>query len=177
MILVLRALSACLALAAGVAAASGSEGASAFVPLSFKSLADYEIDPSVLDPAVASGGVPPTVDPQIPKRIWDWQSKKVEVVGYMLPVRFDGDKVTEFMLFASPSACCFGITPRINDWINVKAPHGTAAKMDIPLAVRGTFSVGTRMEDGYVVGIYHLEFESAIEAPSLVAPPTIKPTP
>jgi hypothetical protein len=70
----------------------------------------------------------------------------VAVVGFMLPMDMDdkGDKTTGFIICRTQSACCYGIMPRLNEWIYVKMAKGKATDvyMDIPVTAFGTLSAG-----------------------------------
>jgi hypothetical protein len=70
----------------------------------------------------------------------------VAVVGFMLPMDMDdkGEKTTGFIMCRTQSACCYGIMPKLNEWIYVTMPKGKAADiyMDIPVTAFGTLSAG-----------------------------------
>ncbi len=97
---------------------------------------------------------------QVPERIKKLDGKQVIVTGYMLPVKMEGNRVTEFLLVSSPMLCCYGMVPRINDWIIVKVPSpGTSILMDSPIQFYGRLHVHEMVQDGMMSGIYLLDGE------------------
>jgi hypothetical protein len=94
---------------------------------------------------------------QIPERVRAFDTKKVAVTGFMLPVKMDGGLVKEFLLVKDPMLCCYGVMPRINEWIVVKMNgKGVPPLMDVPITFEGTLKVGAMYENGYLTGIYLL---------------------
>jgi hypothetical protein len=68
--------------------------------------------------------------------------------------------VTEFLLLKNQMGCCFGISPGINEWIDVRTSgKGVNPLMDDLLTVYGTLHVGEVRENGYLTGIYRLDCE------------------
>lgn len=97
-------------------------------------------------------------DKQIPAEVKALDLKKVTITGYMMPLKEQGDKTTEFLIMRTQSSCCFGIAPNINELVTVKAaPGGVPTIMDDLVQIQGTLRVGTVREDGYIVGIYQME--------------------
>ena len=66
--------------------------------------------------------------PVIPEEVRAWDGKVVVVTGFMNPVRFDREGVSEFLLVKDILGCCFGATPRMNHWIRVRMKEGERAK-------------------------------------------------
>lgn len=98
-----------------------------------------------------------TGNEQIPERIRAYDTKKVAVTGFMLPVKMDGGLVKEFLLVKDPMMCCYGVMPRINEWVVVKMTgKGVPPLMDVPITFEGTLKVGAMYENGYLTGIYLL---------------------
>jgi hypothetical protein len=94
---------------------------------------------------------------QIPAKIRGLDAKKIAVTGFMLPVKMDGGLVTEFLLVKDPMLCCYGVMPRINEWVVVKMNgKGVASLMDTPVTFEGTLKVGAVYENGYLTGIFQL---------------------
>lgn len=101
---------------------------------------------------------------QIPEKIRNYDAKKIAVTGFMLPVKMDGGLVTEFLLMKSPMMCCFGVMPRINEWVVVKMNgKGVPSLMDTPIVFEGTLKVGAVYENGYLTGIYQLAGDKMVE--------------
>ncbi len=70
----------------------------------------------------------------------------VAVVGFMIPLDTNeaGDKTTSFILARSQATCCYGITPKMNEWMFVQMKKGKQAEtmMDMPVTAFGTLAVG-----------------------------------
>ena len=82
--------------------------------------------------------------PAIPSRVRAYNGRLVQIAGFMLPFDYNPAGVHTFALLKDRSACCYGATPRMNDWILVEmADGGTVPVMkDTPLEVRGRLQVG-----------------------------------
>ena len=82
----------------------------------------------------------------------------------MLPVKMDGGLVKEFLLVKDPMMCCYGIMPKINEWVVVKmVGKGVKPLMDIPITFDGKLRVGEMYENGYLTGVYLLEGDKMAE--------------
>lgn len=92
----------------------------------------------------------------VPKPVKNLNGKKIELAGYMLPVDFDEGKVNSFLLMNSRMACCFGVMPRINEFVFVKMPDGKTAEFmtDIPINVSGRFEIGSENLVGSLYTMY-----------------------
>ncbi len=124
----------------------------------FDKLASYEFTPPE-DPAKAK-----EADAQIPERIRNFNDKKVLVTGFMLPVKMDAGLVTEFLLVKDPMMCCYGVMPKVNEWVVVKmVGKGVPPLMDVPITFEGTLLVGQLYEGGYLTGLYLLKGDRRIE--------------
>jgi hypothetical protein len=122
------------------------------ITVGFDKLASYEfVAPD--DPAKAAAA-----EAQIPAKVREFNDKKVAVTGFMLPVKMDGGLVTEFLLVKDPMMCCYGVMPKINEWVVVKMTGaGVKPLMDIPITFDGKLRVGEMYENGYLTGLYLLE--------------------
>lgn len=54
--------------------------------------------------------------------------QEVSIEGYMIPLQWEDDQVTEMMLVAHMAECCFGGAPEYDEWIHVHAPKGKPIK-------------------------------------------------
>src|SRR5688572_33412135 len=96
----------------------------------FDKLASFEFTPPE-DATKAS-----SADAQIPERVRKFDAKKVTVTGFMLPVKMDGGLVTEFLLMKDQTGCCYGVMPKVNEWVVVKMTgKGVAPMMDVPITL------------------------------------------
>ncbi len=98
---------------------------------------------------------------QIPDLVKSLNGQRVAVTGFMLPDSFDGDAAKSFLLLRNQMGCCFGITPRVNDFVYVDMRGGRVAKyiMDIPITVVGKFEVSKNL---LVNSIYRVEAENVL---------------
>lgn len=130
----------------------------------FDKLASYNFE--VLDdaPVTNLNAGPDKADEQIPVGVKAFNQKKVSIRGFMLPLKVDNGKVTEFLIMKDQSLCCYGATPKINEWVSVKIGGGGIKPiMDQPVSMLGTLHVGAMRENGYLVGIYHMDGDRLID--------------
>ena len=92
----------------------------------------------------------------IPEPVNKLNGKIIKIEGFMLPVEFDEGVVNSFLLMTSRMACCFGVMPRINEFIYVVMPKGKSTKFmtDMPISVSGKLEIGT---DNLVGSLYTME--------------------
>jgi len=150
----------CLRAAEAVPAAAVSEE---YPKVGFDRLASYTFTPPEAD-STAPNATPPSGANQIPEKIKALDQQKVAVTGFMLPVKMDGGLVKEFLLVKDPMMCCYGVMPRINEWVVVKmVGKGVKPLMDIPITFEGKLRVGEMYENGYLTGVYLLEGDRMAE--------------
>ena len=124
----------------------------------FDKLASYEFT------APDSEAKAPDAEAQIPAKVRAFNDKKVAVTGFMLPVKMDGGLVTEFLLVKDPMMCCYGVMPKVNEWVVVKmVGKGVPPLMDVPITFEGQLKVGQIYEGGYLTGLYLLHGERRVE--------------
>jgi hypothetical protein len=122
----------------------------------FERLAGFEYE---TNPAGAAGNDAAATN-QIPEVIRELDGREVGVRGFMLPMKVEGGMVKEFLLMRDQSMCCFGVMPRVNEWVAVTmAGRGVRAMMDQPVVVFGTLRVGEVYEHEVLAGIYRMEGE------------------
>lgn len=98
------------------------------------------------------------VNGQIPDLIRQLDRQKVMVTGFMLPMKMEGTLTTEFLLVANSMLCCYGVVPPMNQWMTVTmTKRGVKPEQDVPMQVFGTLRVQTRVENGALAAIYHLD--------------------
>lgn len=137
-----------------------------FASVGFDVLATFKYE--VPEDAPASKTNAPAADPdtQIPAKVKAFSGKKVAVKGFMLPLKVEGGLVTELLLMRDQSMCCFGIVPKINEWIAVKmTTSGIKPVMDQAVTLYGTLKVGAMRENGYLVGIYQMDADTIDRPP------------
>ncbi|HMO65020.1 MAG TPA: hypothetical protein PKE47_07335, partial [Verrucomicrobiota bacterium] len=85
--------------------------------------------------------------------------------GFMLPLKVEKGLVTELLLMRDQSMCCYGVVPKINEWVSVKMTGGGVKPvMDTAVTLHGTLKVGEIFESGYLVGIYEMSGERMSDA-------------
>lgn len=98
------------------------------------------------------------VSSQIPESIRALNNKSIALKGFMLPLKVEEGLVTEMLIMRDQSMCCYGTTPKINEWVSVKMKgNGVKAVMDQVVRIFGTLKVGEIRENDYLVGIYEMD--------------------
>ena len=116
---------------------------------------NYEIPDESAGPKTNSPAAQPD---QIPATVRSLDKKAVALKGFMLPLKVDKGLVTELLIMRDQSMCCYGNTPRINEWVSVRmGDKGVKPIMDQPVTLFGKLLVGEMRENGYLVGIYQME--------------------
>ncbi|HVT71826.1 MAG TPA: hypothetical protein VHD61_01710, partial [Lacunisphaera sp.] len=70
----------------------------------------------------------------------------------------------EFLLVKDPMLCCYGVMPRLNEWVVVRmVGDGVKPLMDVPLTFEGKLRVGEMFENNYLTGLYLLEGDRQME--------------
>jgi hypothetical protein len=149
---------------AAVPSSAASAQQSGYLTVGFDKLSGYNIEVSdeLLGPQ--TNKVTVTADAQIPKDVKELSNKKISLRGFMLPLKVEGGLVTELLIMKDQSMCCYGTTPRINEWVSVKMTKGGIKPlMDEPVTLMGTLKVGETRENGYLVGIYAMDGEKMAE--------------
>jgi hypothetical protein len=101
------------------------------------------------------------INAMIPESIRKLDGQRISVEGFMLPVAYEQEHLTEFMLVRDMPGCCFGSFPNPHEWVKgvVKNPK-IKAELDHPVRVRGLFHVGAERHGGYLSSIYRLDADS-----------------
>lgn len=134
--------------------------------LSFQTLSDFDMH---LKKELAEGGAGSSeaateIRHQIPANIQMLDGKKAVIQGFLLPVKMNNGLAVEFLLLRNQSMCCYGVPPRINEWITVRMTgKGVKPLMDQPIAVVGTLHVRPTQENGFLASIYDMDGDKVIE--------------
>jgi hypothetical protein len=87
----------------------------------------------------------------IPKFVTDLNGAKAAILGFLIPMDTDesGMFATSFVIVRTQMTCCFGVIPKLNEWVMVQMDKGKRirAVMDVPTTVYGTLEVGEKYED------------------------------
>jgi hypothetical protein len=101
---------------------------------------------------------PLSVDDVIPTAVQQLDGQRVGIVGFMLPLDFNGEGVTEFLLNASYDMCYFGAPTLPNQFVVVTMKDDRRTRfVHTPIVVFGTLRVRPEHRDGRVVSLYRLE--------------------
>ncbi|TAJ20818.1 MAG: DUF3299 domain-containing protein [Planctomycetota bacterium] len=150
--------------AAGVEAAAktGGEGkiAKDYKPVLFKDISTWTYSqPTAKELEQDPDAVAKSAKERIPADIWALDGKKIALEGFMSPIDFDKTGVKSFSLIHNAIGCCFGMFPKMNEWVYVEMAGDK--KCDFfsvePATIYGTFSVGEEIRDGYVVSLFRLK--------------------
>jgi hypothetical protein len=140
-------------------------GRPAYLAISFEKLSAFPfvVTDQLLDGTKDAGRGPLNTLGQIPAGVRALNDKEIALQGFMLPMKFDHGLTTEFLILRNQGMCCYGVPPKITEWVNVRtAGKGVKPIMDQPVTVCGTFHVGEVRENGDLVGIYRLDCERLI---------------
>lgn len=95
-------------------------------------------------------------DQEIPEKIRSLNHQNVAVSGYLVPIEYDGEKVSGLILVRNQLLCCFGEEPKLNEWILVGVEPPVEATLDVPVTFFGKFEVSPDIEEGQVISLYRL---------------------
>lgn len=95
----------------------------------------------------------------IPEAVRNLDGRRVSVRGFMLPIKLESGRVTQFLILRNHMACCYGVVPAPNDWIVANSRAGVLSRQDTAAIHTGVLRVGARREEGFFIGIYVLEIE------------------
>lgn len=127
---------------------------------SFQFKVTDEIADANADPTTASE----RTHAQFPNTVKILSEKQVAITGFMLPLKVANGLATDFLLLKNQSACCYGVMPRINEWVVVRtAGKGVKPIKDVPVTVQGTLHVGEIREEGHLTGIYRLDCDRLLQ--------------
>jgi hypothetical protein len=106
------------------------------------------------------------ISAMIPERIRAADGKVVNVEGFMIPLEYNGKKVSKFILAMNQNTCCFGGNPQIHEFIIVSVGGvGVNDEMDIPLSVKGVLRVGVQRKHGKLESVYRLQADKVTDFP------------
>jgi hypothetical protein len=124
---------------------------------------DFALSKEIADGKADQAQIVANATGQIPQSVQSLDGRKVLIQGFLLPVKMDEGLAVEFLLMRNQSMCCYGVPPKINEWITVQmTAKGVKPVMDQPIAVTGTLHVGPTQENGFLTGIYSLDGKRVI---------------
>jgi hypothetical protein len=114
----------------------------------------------VVMPTADTNGVASKPAIPLPAEIMALNGKKIFLQGFMLPLKQDDSRVTEFFFLKNQNLCCFGKCPKPNEWMHVTMPVGKGipfGRIDCVVTVWGTLHVGAIHSHSQMAGIYSLD--------------------
>ena len=135
------------------------------IQLGWDKLSGFKFDVYEVYSETNSGRALLRSDDTIPAPMKAYDGKRINVSGFVLPLRTKKGLVTEFLLLRDQGSCCFGPQAQINHFIRVKYPAGLKHEDPIPWSVSGTLRVGEIYIQGYLTGIYQLEAQDVVRKP------------
>jgi hypothetical protein len=100
---------------------------------------------------------------QVPAWIYFYQSKRVVLTGYLMPLQLENGLAKKFVLMKDVTTCCYGAVPGMNDYVIVTMKgDGVKAVQDVPVALVGVFHVEQKYENGFVTSLYQLDGEKLL---------------
>lgn len=111
-----------------------------YYQLNFDILSSFPASKSILDKSAIQTK---SIAAPIPAAIQALSGEKISVAGFMIPMVTDKDQASSFILAQTRGSCCYGLVPKLNQWIYVQMNQGRTAEisMDIPVTVFGTLTV------------------------------------
>ena len=102
----------------------------------------------------------PKALPDLPPKIKALSGNKIHLRGFMIPIDIAGGETRMFALVPSQMSCCYGVTPRLNEWMLVTTPATRPASLsnvDCLLEVAGDFSAGPSRSEAEAGSLYRLD--------------------
>jgi|GEM_PF-1857799 len=122
------------------------------IPATFKELAACPLKVST------SGASSLLVAEELSDSVRRWNGRRIEIVGYMMPLVLEEGRARQFLIMRNQMACCYGQAPAANEYLVAKVPApGVAVTMDTPMIFRGILRVAPVLVDRQVVEFYDLE--------------------
>ncbi|MBX7245468.1 MAG: DUF3299 domain-containing protein [Candidatus Sumerlaeaceae bacterium] len=140
---------------------------SGFKQITFRLLGSFNAGATPVGNGPAAGGEKSEAQAlQIPPNIKSLDGQKVALSGYMVPVDIEEGKIRAFILVKNQMLCCFGVIPKLNEWVYVTKEDKDGAPYfpDTPVRASGTFSVGEEFRDGALTSLFRMKADK-IEGP------------
>tara|TARA_R110002074_G_scaffold10537_7_gene39961 strand:- start:2293 stop:2940 length:648 start_codon:yes stop_codon:yes gene_type:complete len=101
---------------------------------------------------------------RFPDHLTALDGERIAVRGYMIPVTWEEGAVTQLMLVGDLLACCFGIAPEPDQWVDCHMMEdGADYFIQVPVVIKGILHIkGIADEAGYSAGCYVFEAESLV---------------
>ena len=103
---------------------------------------------------------PPKAEPTgVPNSIWAYDDHEIYIEGLVMPLDYDKDGASTFIMTLSQDTCQFGIMPRINEWILVSMVGNKRVRLrnGFPYRLTGTFHVTEKAPEGRVIELFAID--------------------
>ena len=130
--------------------------------ITFKNLTGFKYEYPYEEPKGKPWELKEQFDKRVPEHVRKLNGTHITIRGFMLPVETKKDRVQTFLLMVDQASCCFGRVPEPNEWIVVEMlpKDGGPILMDTIIEIDGNLDVEEKWEDGFFVGIYHMNANS-----------------
>ena len=110
--------------------------ADGFIEVGFDKLSSFEYE----TPDEVAQSKDPARKPknQIPPEVRALNLARVALKGFMLPLTAEGPYRRNSSIMRDQSTCCYGVVPKINQWVDVRMPKGVRTIMDRVVTAYGT---------------------------------------
>jgi hypothetical protein len=132
------------------AATPAPAAADKFVSTSFDELSGFEC---------AAYAAESNTKYDIPAKVLALSGHKVVIDGYMMPLAYEAGGAKKFLLMRYKFGCCYAVSPKINEWIEVTMDGGSVADYipDTIATVWGVLDVKQEQRDGVAAGLYKIK--------------------
>jgi len=139
-----------------------ADGGPEYLPMTLQQLGAFKYEPPV-PPLRGAAPPPPRPDP-FPPDLKNLDGRKVEISGFMYPLRMERGKIAEFLLMPSILSCCFADRVKMNEFVAILPADGKPIRFLTQVTVRGALEVGEEKdEDGWVMSVYRMKAESIVD--------------
>lgn len=141
-----------------------SHDADGYRELTFEHFNDFVYTPPAgasinmtMPPVPADLGQP--FEERIPEQIRELDGQKIAVLGFLIPLEGSMGAMTSFVLVRNMMICCYGVEPKINEWIMAEASDKQKLRfqMNVPVLLRGVLKIDEVIEEGFVVSLFEME--------------------
>jgi hypothetical protein len=118
--------------------------------VTWEELAGFDFAPYLSDPNAKN---------EVPAKIRALSGKRVAIDGYMMPLSYEAGGARKFLLMKDQYGCCYAVTPKVNEWIEVTMEGGAVADyIHLQLVtVWGVLEVKQESHDGMATGLYKMK--------------------
>jgi hypothetical protein len=95
---------------------------------------------------------------EIPAKVRALSGRDLAVEGYIMPLAYEAGGVRKFLLMKNQFGCCFAVTPKLNEWVEVTMEGGSVAEYapHVLVTVWGRLDVTEELKGGVVAGLYRM---------------------